>query len=181
MSSTILPPAVHTYHCICTSILLATTHTLSRLPRRAPPSLDAALILPLPASPPTFSVEYGEEGGGSAAVEEEIHKDMPAEGYSRLLGMVQDTKTTIVRREDGFERRLLYRCGRCAVVVGYEVLGGLEGNSSEGYAGRIVYLLPAGMVSTQVMARGGLDEKGERWVDEDKTEIVKLGAVPVFE
>src|SRR5277367_6278495 len=41
-------PQINTYHCICTTLLLATTHTLSSLPHRAEPALDKALILALP-------------------------------------------------------------------------------------------------------------------------------------
>ncbi|KAI9741669.1 MAG: hypothetical protein M1834_000054 [Cirrosporium novae-zelandiae] len=46
-------PEIHTYHHIspCASLLLATTTPLNALPHRAPPSLDASLILPLPPLP----------------------------------------------------------------------------------------------------------------------------------
>jgi hypothetical protein len=175
MSSTTSPANVQTYHCICASLLLATTHTLSTLPRRAAPSLDAAIILPLPSSPPSFSSAEGGEAG-----ESEADEDIPAEGYSMLLGMIQDTKPMIIRREDGFEKRLAFRCSRCSVVVGYEILGA-EKTAGEGHAGRIVYLLPAGTVSTEVMARGGTDGNGEKWMDGSHVEIGKPGGVAVFE
>ncbi|TVY58105.1 hypothetical protein LSUE1_G009078, partial [Lachnellula suecica] len=98
------PPKINTYHCLCSSLLLASTHTLSTLPRRSIISgLDSSLILPLPATPPSFS--------------ELEQQDMPAEGYTMILGMNKDSKTTIVRREDGFEKRMLWRCARCRVVV----------------------------------------------------------------
>jgi hypothetical protein len=105
---------------------------------------------------------------------------MPVEGYSMLLGMAQDSKPTIIRRDDGFERRLVFRCTRCAVAVGYEILG-VERKDGEGYSGRIMYLLPAGIVSTDVMARSGVDANGLKWVDGDHMEIAKPGAVSVFE
>lgn len=98
-----------------------------------------------------------------------------------LLGMVQDTKPMIIRREDGFERRLAYRCSRCAVTVGYEILSTERTEDGEGYAGKIIYLLPAGMVSTEIMTRGGVDGNGRKWVDGDHVEIVKPGAVAAFE
>jgi hypothetical protein len=106
---------------------------------------------------------------------------MPIEGYSMLLGMLQDTKSTMIRREDGFERRLAYRCSRCAVTVGYEILGVERAEDAEGHAAKIVYLLPAGLVSTEVMAKGGVDGNGGKWVDGDYIEIVKPGAVSAFE
>lgn len=175
MSSTALPPNVQTYHCICASLLLATTHTLSNLPRRAAPCLDAAIILPLPSGPPSFSSDEGGEGSEADAL-----KDMPTEGYSTLLGMVQDAKPTMIRREDGFEKRLAFRCSRCSVMVGYEILGA-DKTAGEGYAGRVAYLLPAATVSTEVMARGGTDANGEKWVDGNHVDIGKPGAVSVFE
>jgi hypothetical protein len=113
---------------------------------------------------------------------------MPPEGYSILLGVSQDKKTTIIRREDGFEKRLLFRCARCSLVVGYEILSDSDGmdldgkeKASEGYQGKVIYLLPAGIVSTEVMAKKGTDDKGAKWITEDNLEIRKAGAVPVFE
>lgn len=56
----------------------------------------------------------------------------------------------VVRREDGFEKRRVYRCGRCGVGVGYEVLR--EGGG-EGTEGRVVYLMEGGLVETGEMGR----------------------------
>lgn len=58
-------------------------------------------------------------------------------------------KVLVVRREDGFEKRRVYRCGRCGVGVGYEIVreGGGEG------AGRVIYLLEGGLVETGEMGR----------------------------
>ena len=56
----------------------------------------------------------------------------------------------VVRREDGFEKRRVYRCGRCGVGVGYEVLR--EGGG-EGEEGRVVYLMEGGLVETGEMGR----------------------------
>lgn len=92
------------------------------------------------------------------------------------LGMNKDTKTTIVRREDGFEKRLLWRCGRCRVVVGYELVGQEldRMNTDGGYEGRVMYVLPGGMMSTDVMAGEG-KRIGEGDVD------ISGGTVAAFE
>lgn len=60
-------------------------------------------------------------------------------------------KVLVVRREDGFEKRRLYRCGRCGVGVGYEIAreGGGEGTGDDG--GRVVYLMEGGLVETGEM------------------------------
>ncbi|EEH07443.1 conserved hypothetical protein [Histoplasma capsulatum G186AR] len=40
--------------------------------------------------------------------------------YTILLSTtIPDRKSIIIRREDGFEKRLMLRCGRCRVVMGY--------------------------------------------------------------
>jgi hypothetical protein len=93
-----------------------------------------------------------------------------------LLGVVQDKKITLVRREDGFEKRLCWRCERCGVVVGYELqaqvqggeaMEGVEGEKGKGreeggVKGKVVYLVPGGVQSTDVMmGRGGGRKIGE--------------------
>jgi len=170
------PPKIHTYHCLCLSLLLASTHTLSSLPRRSTqsshPSSD--FILPLPPAPLNPS-------------EDEIEStDLPPEGYTLLLGVDKEKKPTIIRREDGFEKRILHRCSRCRLVVGYELategdteMGGTsikkgkEKEKEEGYTGRIIYILPAAVMSTEAMAAA-------RKIGEEEVDVVK-GAIGVFE
>ncbi|PMD47185.1 hypothetical protein L207DRAFT_506199 [Hyaloscypha variabilis F] len=162
-----LPPKIQTYHCLCTSLLLATTHTLSLLPRRQTtnsPSSSSDFILPLPSAPPTPNPSH------------ENVAELPEEGYSMLLGVVQDKKITLVRREDGFEKRLCWRCERCGVVVAYELqtqvqggeaMEGVEGEKGKeredgGFKGKVVYLVPGGVQGTDVMmGRGGGRKIGE--------------------
>ncbi len=63
---------------------------------------------------------------------------MEPEGYTILLGLVRDKKISIVRREDGFERRVLSRCVRCNLVVGYEIV---EGGPHTRHKRRLFHLL----------------------------------------
>jgi hypothetical protein len=175
-------PQINTYHCICTTLLLATTHTLSSLPRRTEPALDKALILPLPpASRLAAAGETAEEVEDDA---ESQARDASGDvGYSLLLATTQDRKPTMVRREDGFEKRVLLRCGRCRLVVGYKLDGahfrteGAEavGNSMDKEQGpgdaelgrkirtgdegiEVVYLLPGGLVSSEDLKSGKTPE-----------------------
>jgi hypothetical protein len=183
-------PQINTYHCICTTLLLATTHTLSSLPRRAEPALDKALILPLP---PASSLAAGGEKA------EEVDDDAEPQardasgdaGYSLLLATTQDRKPTMVRREDGFEKRVLLRCGRCRLAVGYKLDGahfrteGAEavGKSADREQGpgdaelgrktrtedegvEVVYLLPGGLVSSEDLKSGKTPEVVE-WKEWD--------------
>ncbi|KAH6666273.1 hypothetical protein B0J14DRAFT_678240 [Halenospora varia] len=177
------PPQIQTYHCICSTLLLATTHTLSSLPRRSTNSggLDAAIILPLPSSPPDLSSNLNGEA------EQKDGPDMPSSGYTITLGINKDAKPVIVRREDGFEKRQLWRCERCRAVVGYELAhtGAAQGGEKmdmdvevEGYKGTVMYVLPGGVMSTDVMIQSG--KEGGRKIGEGDVDI-RSGGPAVFE
>jgi len=58
--------------------------------------------------------------------------------YSLLLNTTLDRRPVIVRREDGFEKRWVRRCGRCRTGVGYAL----------DEKGEVVYLLEEGLVET---------------------------------
>ena len=135
------PQEIHTYHCLCSTLLLATPYTLSTLPRRAPPSLDRAHILPLPPlSRPQTDTANTDIGT--------LRIDGPLP--SLLTPNLRPArKALVVRREDGFEKRRMYRCGRCGVGVGYEILR----EDGEGKDGRVVYLMEGGLVETGEMGK----------------------------
>jgi len=119
---------VSTYHCICSQLILATTTSLSSLTKRAG---DHSLILPLPPSPT------------------ESH-------YAALKGTAFDSTPTVIRREDGFEKRYIHRCTRCDIVVGYQ-LDKSQWVESEGGSGRredVIYLLRGGLMDTAEMEKG---------------------------
>jgi len=132
------PPAQsHTYHCICSTLILTTTHDLQTLPRRQEPVQDAALILAPPVDitrSDTMEIHTAHSIG------------------SVLLNVAPERRPLIIRREDGFEKRTLFRCIRCKVVVGYH-LDEAHWDDSEG-ALRPVYLLPGGLLSTAEMVEG---------------------------
>ncbi|KAI9678245.1 MAG: hypothetical protein M1817_006190 [Caeruleum heppii] len=179
-------PRIHTYHCLCTHLLLASTATLSSFPtRQKPPSLDGAVIVPLPPPPRIPSTSHpdsdSESDEGSAesrtASKQTKDVDLRREPYTLLLSTTQDRRPLIIRRDDGFEKRRLVRCGRCRVVVGYvldevhyETTASTAMRSSETGPGRpedgksdrvkVVYLLPGGLLSTAEMAEG---KKPEDW------------------
>lgn len=152
-------PQINTYHCICTTLLLATTHILSSLPHRAEPALDKAIILRLPPVPRS---DVDEDNDDSAPVASTQDVNV---GYSVLLSTTQDRKPVIIRREDGFEKRTLLRCGRCRLVVGYK-LDDAQSSAEEGNRERgatVVFLLPGGLVSSDDMNMGKVPEEVE-WV-----------------
>ncbi|TGO14633.1 hypothetical protein BTUL_0050g00280 [Botrytis tulipae] len=182
-------PKINTYHCAyCTNLLLATTHTISTLPKRKGTG-DGSFILPVSGVVPGFGGEKERDGdamdvtrdGISAEDGEEREKQrengredvkdgderdsLPSYGYTNLLSLTKPNKQVIIRKEDGFEKRGVWKCGRCAVAVGYEVWA--EGNGSgsgkgkevegegEGeFGGKILYLLRGSLMSTAVMRSG---------------------------
>src|ERR1700761_4926335 len=132
MAEETAPTPIHTYHCLCTTLILTTTHDLQTLPNRKVPVQDAALIL----APPVDITR-------SDTIEAETAQSVG----SILLNVAAERRPVIVRREDGFEKRTLFRCTRCKLVVGYS-LDDAEERS------RPVYLLPGGLLSTTEMAEG---------------------------
>jgi hypothetical protein len=206
-----LPPHIQTYHCICTSLLLASTHTLSSLPRRQGSTLDTAIILPVPSSPPGQDLDQDHSLSRSASPEraeaeaddededsrsaaqgltKDGENDLPPQGYTILLSLTPDRKATVIRREDGFERRLLWRCGRCRLVVGYEIEGADsmdvddQGKGKElEWKGKVLYLLPGGIMSTELMMNGRKEGNGKGifGVGEEDVDICVGKGVGVFE
>ncbi|KAF4287113.1 hypothetical protein KXW98_007873 [Aspergillus fumigatus] len=192
----------------CNHLLLATTRTIATLPRRKAPAQDNALILPLPHADEdededddddnddekkeeekpdaTTSPEPGSETNQTIRTEGEAESEGQAgrkrrkqKHYTILLSTtLPDRKATLIRREDGFEKRRFLRCGRCRVVVGYfldavhfpvvqraeDVVEG-EGASQEP---RVVYLLPGALMETEIMGdeekMEALDREWSGWI-----------------
>ncbi|KAL2012510.1 hypothetical protein VTN00DRAFT_35 [Thermoascus crustaceus] len=182
---------IKTYHCrFCNHLLLASTRDVHSLPRRSSPASDGALILPLPPKTPsttsTLSDSESEpEPEGLSPSPTRRKQGKRQEHYTILLSTtLPDRKTTIVRREDGFEKRLLLRCGRCRVVVGYllddihfprpvrEVHDhdqeGDKGNEDDDDEAKVAYLLPGALVQTEEMGdearKAGMDAEWRGWV-----------------
>ncbi|KAK6502139.1 hypothetical protein TWF506_002739 [Arthrobotrys conoides] len=210
-------PSIHTYHCICSHLILATTRDIFNLPRRQPPGLDGTLIVPLPPPPRSADsdnesdynedddgdVHEGEEEQGermdvdrrsqeapsglvaenqTSSIEqgyEALPKEEPEpKDYTLLLSSIRDRRPCVIRREDGFEKRLLWRCGRCRLIFGYQIYDeSLEelskgeddetnkqkkSRSSKNY---YVYILPGGLTTAAGM--GSLTELDLQLVKED--------------
>ncbi|KAL1885934.1 hypothetical protein Plec18167_001435 [Paecilomyces lecythidis] len=160
---------IHTHHCrFCSHLLLATTRDLTQLRRRREPAQDQAFILPISSSSGDAEGSDSESESESKS-KTETDKDGKTKrketDYTILLStLLPDRKHTIIRRADGFEKRLLLRCGRCRVVIGYFLDNAhfkqqkgpgaadtkIEGGEEEGEdEAKVVYLLPGGLVKTE--------------------------------
>lgn len=140
---------MHTYHCLCSNLLLATTHELSSLQRRAGESLDHAYILPCPAVPRKVQ---------SA----EVVSDHNSVQYTQVLSLNTTPRqpAIVVRRSDGFEKRYILRCGRCKLIAGYQLdwsqyaAAGEDNELKSGRREDILYLLPGAVTTTEDMMHG---------------------------
>lgn len=131
---------VHTYHCLCTQLLLASTTPLPSLPQRTRDKASVCVLTP-------SSAEY---------------TPAPGSHYASLLNSTMESKPSIIRREDGFEKRYIRNCARCKCAVGYQ-LDKSQFEEMKGESGRredVVYLLPGGLQSTEDMKMGKSMEKG---------------------
>lgn len=138
-------PALYTYHCLCSTLLLTTPYTLSSLPVRASASGDKTRILPLPPlsiENPSLSHEFRDTGREGYATEASLP--------SLLSNTRPARKAIVVQREDGWEKRRVWRCGRCALGWGYEIEIA-EGEEAKEKSQRVVYLLDGGLVETAAM------------------------------
>ena len=163
-------PKIHSYHCLCSTLVLATPYILSNLPRRLPPAKDQALILPLPPLSSSYrdpKHEQAEELKANQGLADEGDgvqeaKTPPNDKYlpSFLLPSLRlARKHIIVAREDGWEIRKIWRCGRCGIVIGYEIeteektvaRGDHTKRHNQLEDLRVVYLLAEGLVETEEM------------------------------
>ncbi|KAF2877644.1 hypothetical protein BDV95DRAFT_154263 [Massariosphaeria phaeospora] len=142
---------VYTYHCLCTHLLLATTTPLPALPTRAN-SMDRAAIMPLPPPPTPAAARRGSAHTGNTSD--------GGEHYGLLLSTTLDRHPEMLCSDDGFEKRYLQRCGRCALVVGYQLDWQQFGGERSGRREDVVFLLPGGFVTTSEMIMGRKPEAG---------------------
>lgn len=177
-----------TQHCrFCNHLLLATTRTLSALPRRSEGAQDKAIILPLGNNDAETEVKENENEAlshqqqGQDQDQDQQQTDhktnpKPKTKHTTLLlsTTIPDRRPTLIRREDGIEKRVLLRCGRCRVVVGYYLdkvhwestvkrkreVGGEEAEEEEGEERPPpVYVLPGAVVETGDMGGEGVGER----------------------
>ncbi|KAF2835977.1 hypothetical protein M501DRAFT_940345 [Patellaria atrata CBS 101060] len=148
---------VHTYHCLCTQLLLASTTTLSNLPHRLS-SRD--YILPLPTLPNNLRAGLDPE----EVSRQTSSNDSRGRHCAILLNTVSDKSPIIITPDEGgFEKRYLQRCGRCKLTIGYHldrgqysIPGKDDLNHSPGSSGKedVIYLLQGGFLDTKMMVTG---------------------------
>lgn len=134
---------ITTWHCLCSALVLATPYELDQLPRRASPGQDHAIILP-------FAAEGSDPESSAVAIPK-----------STLHNLTPDRKPLIVRREDGFEKRVPLHCTRCKLIVAYRVFD----DSGKAPMSNI-FLLPGGLMRTEDMKLGKVPQP-PAWAAQD--------------
>lgn len=126
---TTIPANILTYHCLCNQLSLATTTPLSSLPKR---QLDASAIATC---------------GDFAS---------PTQPSLTMQALSTDAKATVLKLDDGFEKRYSVRCTRCGLATGYHLdKSQFSGTESEtGPRIDVVYVLPGGLMTTEEMREG---------------------------
>lgn len=128
-TTTTNPANILTYHCLCTQLSLATTAPLEAMPKR---QLDAAAIATC--------------GDFASATRPSL----------TMQALSVDDTATVLKLEDGFEKRYAVRCNRCGLAAGYH-LDKSQFNDSESEIGPrtdVVYILPGGLQTTEEMREG---------------------------
>lgn len=92
-------PPIYTYHCPCKKVIACTTYWLEDLSRRADPALDMTICLPLNPE-------------ASKDLNHAIHQTV-------LTNLIMDPHPINFKREDGYEKRTLYKCINCLAPIGY--------------------------------------------------------------
>ena len=121
-------PHIHTYHCICTELVLATFTPLTSFPRRK---------------------------GDGAKICKITKSDLPAPEAVVLSGSTLDESTpTILKLDDGFEKRYHMKCRRCDLNIGYRLDKSQFGGAEDGVQAGVLYLFPGALMSTEDMKEG---------------------------
>lgn len=164
--------------------------------------IDRALILPLPAkSKPKKTKKKKtrtlEDHDGNENAQDDVDEEVERAGEDTdtkgaidhttilLSTILPNPSRTLIRRSDGFEKRLFLRCGRCGVVMGYfldhihfpeTVKKNETGTTGSGEDGddasaspdepKVVYILPGSLVETDALAdgdEGRLSARDKEW------------------
>lgn len=59
--------------------------------------------------------------GGAGGPPKLTNKQREKDDYTLILSLSKDRSAKIITREDGFEKRWIWRCGRCRLVTGYQL------------------------------------------------------------
>lgn len=84
--------------------------------------------------------------------------------YTLLLSLTKDRAPKIINRDDGFEKRWIWRCGRCRLIVGYQLDDAHFLSPSE-KAEAAATIMPVGMTEKEKeKAKAKADRKRKRYL-----------------
>lgn len=132
---------ITTHHCICAQLALAhfgSDSTLSSAPKRKKDNASIHPIIPSstnPAAPP------------------------PPDSVTLSPSTSIDDEATVLKLDDGFEKRYFVRCGRCGLRWGYFLDENSydDGKGGQGRRESVVFLLEGGLVETGEVREGKVE------------------------
>ncbi|KAF2152060.1 hypothetical protein K461DRAFT_161264 [Myriangium duriaei CBS 260.36] len=135
------------HHCACKQLLLSTSTPLSALPRRA---LDRATILPLPTTPSILSSSSSSDEVYFAALPAPLDEYIFSPSSTAAKDDEEEVNSApevVIALDDGFEKRILLRCGRCEGVWGYLLDWASWGEEGKGRREDVVFVLEGALGS----------------------------------
>lgn len=130
----------------------------------------AAATSPAPAAsmapPPAPSTILPADGAPAATPTLQMREK---DDYTLILSLTKDRTAQIITREDGFEKRWIWRCGRCRIISGYqlddahfdppgstgqsETMDEKEKKRNDRKRKRYLYILPGAVLPTEELGR----------------------------
>ncbi|OQO02592.1 hypothetical protein B0A48_12120 [Cryoendolithus antarcticus] len=112
---------ITTYHCLCSQLLGGTRLPLDAMPKR---QIDGSSI--------AVPGDFGKSPLASISIQD----------------LLVDSAPTILKLDDGFEKRYAARCGRCGLMAGYYLDRSQFDNAETGVNEDVLYILPGSLEAT---------------------------------
>ncbi|OQO05385.1 hypothetical protein B0A48_09153 [Cryoendolithus antarcticus] len=112
---------ITTYHCLCSQLLGGTRLPIETMPKR---QLDNSFI--------AIPGDFGKSPLATISTQD----------------LLVDSVPTVLRLDDGFEKRYAARCGRCGLMTGYYLDRSQLDNAETGVNEDVLYILPDSLEAT---------------------------------
>lgn len=138
------------------------TEAATTTPTAATSPAPATSMAPPPAPSTTLTAD-------SAPAATPTLQTREKDDYTLILSLTKDRTAQIITREDGFEKRWIWRCGRCRIISGYqlddahfdppgptgasETMDEKEKKRSDRKRKRYLYILPGAVLPTEELGR----------------------------
>lgn len=114
--------------------------------------------------------------GGAGGPPKTTNKQREKDDYTLILSLSKDRSAKIITREDGFEKRWIWRCGRCRLVTGYQLD---DAHFAQGPNSSTNAMVTAGVIGVDTGADNDRTEKEKRRMERKRKRYLYIlpGAV----